>query len=62
MRLSKLAHRYKELAAEATLVLQSYFTMPLPAENWFIEFKGWCPLRFKKKKTAAKCQSKSFAF
>jgi hypothetical protein len=41
MRLLKLAHQYKEFAADVTLILQSYFTMPLPAETGFIEYKGW---------------------
>jgi hypothetical protein len=40
MRLLKLAHQYKEFAADAILILESLFTMPLPAETGFIEFKG----------------------
>jgi hypothetical protein len=49
MRILKLAHRYKEFAADATLILQSYFTMPLPAETGFIEFKkDGVPLNLKK--------------
>jgi hypothetical protein len=40
MRLLKLARQYKEFAADATLNLKSKFTMPVPAETGFIEFKG----------------------
>jgi hypothetical protein len=53
MRLLKLAHRYEEFAAEATLILKSSFTMPVPAETGFIEFKGWCPFEFENKTSAA---------
>jgi hypothetical protein len=49
MRLLKLAHRYKKFAVDAILFLQSYFTMPLPAETGFIKFKGWCLFKFEKK-------------
>jgi hypothetical protein len=60
MRLLKLAHRYKEFAADATLILKSYFTMPVPAETGFIKFKGWCPFKFENKISAAKWQSMSY--
>jgi hypothetical protein len=54
MRLLKLAHRYKEFAANATLILKSKFMMPAPAETGFIEFKGWCPFKFENKTSVAK--------
>jgi hypothetical protein len=38
--LIKLAQRYKEFAVDATLILQSYFPMALPAETGFIEFNS----------------------
>jgi hypothetical protein len=60
MRLLKLAHRYKEFAADATLILKSLFTMHVPAETGFIEFKGWCPFKFENKISAAKWQSMSY--
>jgi hypothetical protein len=37
MRLLKLAHQYKEFAAGAALILQSYFMMPLPTETGFYQ-------------------------
>jgi hypothetical protein len=60
MRLLKLAHWYKEFAADATLILKSSFMRPVPAETGFIEFKGWCPFKFENKTSAAKWQSMSY--
>jgi hypothetical protein len=60
MRLLKLVYGYKEFVADSTLILQSIFMMPFPAETGFIEFKGWCPFKFEEKKAAAKWQSKSY--
>jgi hypothetical protein len=60
MILLKLAHRYKELAADATLILKNQFVMPGPAETGFIEFKGWCPFKFENKTSAAKWQSMNY--
>jgi hypothetical protein len=34
--------------------------MPVPAETGFIKFKGWYPLKFENKISAAKWQSMSY--
>ncbi len=48
-----LAYRDHEFAAGAPSIRQNHNVCHLAAETGFIEFKGWCPFKKKKKMSAA---------